>query len=260
MILQPWLVGGDRALIYRNFQDNSVRLFLVDAAQATRRPFALAIIVISVTIRERRRILARQRHARVHSYAFAGRPGGLRPVQRCGSTMATIHGLAGVPLMRSSCLRQLATVIIAAHNSQASCRQSRWQPPSHDCEALSVYFHTRRASRTVSLLVACDSKWVSSRGPPPSLFLALLIPVLVRSIKIDEPERLGAGTATYLERSQLLDWKTNYEKMKFFPFFRKIYGISRKIKKLCIKKQLLYRIIIYSKIFIHFCIKERVKM
>jgi len=49
-------------------------------------------------------------------------------------------------------MRQLATVIIAAHNSQVRSRartgiagrQPRWQPPSRDCEALSVYFHARR--------------------------------------------------------------------------------------------------------------------
>lgn len=48
-------------------------------AQAASRPFAPAIIVTGVTIRGRRRVLARERHARVHSSAFTGRHADLSP-------------------------------------------------------------------------------------------------------------------------------------------------------------------------------------
>jgi len=48
-------------------------------AQIASRPFAPAIIVTGVTIRGRRRVLAQETHARVHSSAFTDRHADLSP-------------------------------------------------------------------------------------------------------------------------------------------------------------------------------------
>ena len=68
-----------------------------------------------------------------------------------------IHSLAGVPLMRSCSLRLAATVIIAAHNSEAWWPggvgrevEEAWRQAcramSRDYEALSIYFHASVAN------------------------------------------------------------------------------------------------------------------
>lgn len=46
-----------------------------------------------------------------------------------------IHSLAGVPLMRGSSLRLAATVIIAAHNSEARWAAERGVPGSRVADA-----------------------------------------------------------------------------------------------------------------------------
>lgn len=83
--------GRLRWFIALNFQDNLVRSWTHSQ---------LAIIVTVFTIRGRRRISPRAWETRVHSSAFADRISRSEFRSERGSTMITIHGPAGVPLMR----------------------------------------------------------------------------------------------------------------------------------------------------------------
>lgn len=109
------------------------------------------------------------------------------------STM-TIHSLAGVPLMSSS-LRQLATVIIAAHNSQASRvagRQSRLAAAVSRLRGIERLFSHARREQPRALLH--DSKRMSSR-PAWTTPSSLSGQLKSTSRKDFEPERRRA----YLE-------------------------------------------------------------